>query len=187
MQIRPPYAHGFGRVAAWPHRTALADPARNAEAVLAMAAALDAQGTALAIFPELALSGYSIEDLLLQDVLLDAVEQAVATVLAQSVALGTLLVVGAPLRHAGRLYNTALVIHRGRLLGVVPKSYLPTYREFYEGRQFGAGRGLTGLEIGIGAMSAPFGTDLLFEAADLPGLTLGVEICEDMWIPVTPG
>src|ERR1700709_2021084 len=129
------YNHGFVRVAACTIRTSLANPAGNAAAILEMAEDCAVKGVGLAIFPELTLSGYSIEDLLLQDVLLDAVEQAVATVLAQSAALGTVLVVGAPLRHEGRLYNTALVIHRGRLLGVVPKSYLPTYREFYERRQ----------------------------------------------------
>ena len=185
MPFHSLYTHGFARVAACTHRTALADPARNAQAVLAMAADLDAQGVALAIFPELALSGYSIEDLLLQDVLLDAVEQAVATVLDGSVGLGTLLVVGAPLRHADRVYNTALVIHRGRLLGVVPKSYLPTYREFYERRQIAAGDLLRG-EITLAGQAAPIGSDLLFAAEDVAGFVLHVEICEDMWVPIPP-
>ena len=185
MPFHSLYTHGFARVAACTHRTALADPARNAQALLAMAADLDAQGVALAIFPELALSGYSIEDLLLQDVLLDAVEQAVATVLDGSVGLGTLLVVGAPLRHADRVYNTALVIHRGRLLGVVPKSYLPTYREFYERRQIAAGDLLRG-EITLAGQTAPIGSDLLFAAEDVAGFVLHVEICEDMWVPIPP-
>jgi len=185
MPFHSLYSHGFARVAACTHRTALADPTRNAEAVLAMSADLDAQGAVLAIFPELALSGYSIEDLLLQDVLLDAVEQAVATVLAQSAGLGVMLVVGAPLRHAGRLYNTALVMHRGRLLGVVPKSYLPTYREFYERRQVAAGDELRGL-ITLAGQTVPIGNDLLFAAEDVPGFVLHVEICEDMWVPIPP-
>ena len=185
MPFHSLYSHGFARVAACTHRTVLADPVRNAEAVLAMAADLDAEGVALAIFPELALSGYSIEDLLLQDVLLDAVEQAAATVLAQSAGLGTMLVVGAPLRHAGRLYNAALVMHRGRLLGVVPKSYLPTYREFYERRQVAAGDELRGL-ITLAGQTAPIGNDLLFAAEDVPGFVLHVEICEDMWVPIPP-
>jgi NAD+ synthase (glutamine-hydrolysing) len=94
---------------------------------------------------------------------------------------------GAPLRHGARTYNCAVVVHRGRLLGVVPKSYLPTYREFYEARHFGAGKGLRDLEISVGAMKAPFGVDLLFEADDLPNFTVGIELCEDMWVPVTPG
>ncbi|HEV2674726.1 MAG TPA: NAD(+) synthase [Aliidongia sp.] len=185
MNFHSIYAHGFARVAACSHRTALADPATNARTVLAMATDLDRQGVALAVFPELALSGYSIEDLLLQDVLLDAVEQAVATVLERSTALRPMLVVGAPLRHAGRVYNTALVIHRGRLLGVVPKSYLPTYREFYERRQIAAGDLLRG-EITVAGQCAPIGNNLLFAAEDLPGFVLHAEICEDMWVPVPP-
>src|SRR3569623_2054526 len=92
----------------------------------------------------------------------------------------------APLRHGARIYNCAVVVHRGRILGVVPKTYLPTYREFYEGRHFASGAGSAGDDIAIGTMRAPFGVDLLFEAEDVAGLTIGVEICEDMWIPVTP-
>src|SRR6202011_4093569 len=109
-----------------------------------------------------------------QDALLDAVEQAVATVLAQSAGLAPVLVVGAPLRHAGRIYNMALVIHRGRLLGVVPKSYLPTYREFYERRQAAAGDRLRG-EITLAGQRVPVGNDLLFAAEDVPGFVLHVE------------
>ncbi|HLZ66568.1 MAG TPA: NAD(+) synthase [Aliidongia sp.] len=185
MNFRSLYAHGFARVAACTGRTSLADPARNAETVLAMARDCDRQGVALAIFPELTLSGYSIEDLLLQDALLDAVEEAAATVLEQSAGLAPVLVVGAPLRHAGRVYNTALVIHRGRLLGAVPKSYLPTYREFYERRQVAAGDVLRG-EITLAGQRAPIGNDLLFAAEDVPGFVLHVEICEDMWVPIPP-
>ena len=105
--------------------------------------------------------------------------------LEQSRDLAPLLVVGAPLRHAGRVYNTALVIHRGRLLGVVPKSYLPTYREFYERRQIAAGDMLRG-EITLAGQRAPIGNDLLFAAEDLPGFVLHVEICEDFWVPIPP-
>ena len=185
MKFRSLYAHGFARVAACTNRTALADPNRNAEAVLTMARDCDRQGAVLAIFPELTLSGYSIEDLLLQDALLDAVERAVATVLEQSRDLGLVLVLGAPLRHAGRVYNTALVIHRGRLLGVVPKSYLPTYREFYERRQIAAGDAMRG-EIRLAGQVVPIGNDLLFAAEDMPGFVLHVEICEDFWVPIPP-
>ncbi len=185
MNFRSLYAHGFARVAACSTRTHLADPGRNAEAVLAMARACAAEGAVLAVFAELTLSGYSIEDLLLQDALLDAVEAAIGTVVAGSAELATVLVVGAPLRHAGRVYNTALVIHRGRVLGVVPKSYLPTYREFYERRQIAAGDALRG-EITIGGATVPIGNDLLFAAEDLPGFVLHVEICEDFWVPIPP-
>ena len=185
MNFHSLYAHGFARVAACTTVTALADPASNAASILAMARDCDAQGVALAVFPELGLSGYSIEDLLLQDALLEAVEQAAALVLEASAGLAPVLVVGAPLRHAGRVYNTALVMHRGRLLGVVPKSYLPTYREFYERRQIAAGDVLRGT-ITLAGQTAPVGSDLLFVAADLPGFVLHVEICEDMWVPLPP-
>jgi NAD+ synthase (glutamine-hydrolysing) len=189
------YRHGFVRVAACTHHTTLADPAANAESVLRLARDCHADGVGVAVFPELTLSGYSIEDILLQDTLLDAVEEALATVVAASADLLPVLVIGAPLRHRNRVYNTAVVIHRGAVLGVIPKSYLPNYREFYERRHFAPGDGVTGtirLRGRAGASGAtgvsdvPFGSDLLFAAADLPELVLHVEICEDMWVPVPP-
>ncbi len=184
--FRSLYTHGFARVAACTIGCALADPAANAEAVLALAAECDREGAAVAVFPELALSGYAIEDLLGQDTLLDAVEHAVPTLLAGSALLRPMLLVGAPLRHAGRIYNAALAIHRGRLLGVVPKIHLPNYREFYEPRHFASGAGMRGDEIRIGPLAAPFGTDLLFAAHDVPGLVVHAEICEDFWVPAPP-
>ena len=131
------------------------------------------------------LSGYSIEDILLQDALLDAVEDALLDVVAASADLMPVLVVGAPLRYQHRIYNTAVVIHRGKVLGVAPKSYLPTYREFYERRQMAAGDDVRGT-IRIGDADVPFGPDLLFTATDLPGFVLHVEICEDMFVPIPP-
>jgi NAD+ synthase (glutamine-hydrolysing) len=179
------YRHGFVRVAACTHHTTLADPAANAQSVLRMARDCHDDGVALAVFPELTLSGYSIEDILLQDGLLDAVEGAVATVVAASAELTPVLVVGAPLRHRHRVYNTALVIHRGAVLGVVPKSYLPNYREFYERRQMAAGDDIAGT-IRVAGAEVPFGPDLLFAATDLPNFVLHVEVCEDMWVPIPP-
>jgi len=179
------YRHGFVRVAACTHHTTLADPAANAESVLRMAGDCHDDGVALAVFPELTLSGYSIEDILLQDGLLDAVEVALADVVAASTELLPILVVGAPLRHRHRVYNTAVVIHRGTVLGVVPKSYLPNYREFYERRQMAAGDDVGGT-IRVAGADVPFGPDLLFAAADLPNFVLHVEVCEDMWVPIPP-
>ena len=135
MDFYSAYRHGFVRVAACTHHTTLADPAANADSVLRLARACHDDNVALAIFPELTLSGYSIEDILLQDALLDAVEDALLDLVVASADLLPALVVGAPLRYRHRIYNTAVVIHRGRVLGVAPKSYLPTYREFYERRQ----------------------------------------------------
>ena len=128
------YAHGFARVAAVTVPVAIADPATNAQTILDAARELHEDHVGLAVFPELSLTGYAIDDLVLQDVLLDAVEDAVETLVAASVELMPVLVVGAPLAHGNRLYNCAVVIHRGEILGVVPKSHLPNYREFYEGR-----------------------------------------------------
>jgi NAD+ synthase (glutamine-hydrolysing) len=181
MNFHSIYSHGFARVAACTIVSSVADPTANAVAILDAARACHEKSVAVAVFPELCLSGYAIEDLLLQDALLDATERAVATIVEASVGFTTVLVVGAPLRQGSRIYNCDVVVHRGRVLGVVPKTYLPTYREFYEGRHFGSGRDAPDLEISLGSMCAPFGTDLLFEADDVPGLIIGIEICEDMW------
>ncbi|WP_028312014.1 NAD(+) synthase [Derxia gummosa] len=180
------YRHGFARVAACSNPVRLADPASNAAAVARLAQRCHDDGVALAVFPELALSGYAIDDLLLQDVLLDAVEAAVETLVEASSHWRTLVLVGAPLRHGNRLYNCAVAIQSGHLLGVVPKTYLPNYREFYEKRHFASGAGVAGQTIAVGARSVPFGTDLLFEAHDLPGFVVHAEICEDVWVPVPP-
>jgi len=185
MDFYSAYARGFVRVAACTHRTVLADPAANAESVLRIARDCHGEGVAIAVFPELTLSGYSLEDILMQDSLLDAVEAAVAEVVAGSADLLPVLVVGAPLRHLHRIYNTAVVIHRGAILGVAVKSYLPTYREFYERRQVAAGDDMRGV-IRIRGADVPFGPDLLFDALDVPGLVLHVEICEDMFVPIPP-
>ena len=185
MDFYSAYRHGFARVAACTHRTALADPAANAASVLRIARSCHDEGVAVAVFPELTLSGYSIEDILLQDSLLDAVESALEDLLAGSVDLLPVLVVGAPLRHLHRIYNTAVVIHRGAILGVAVKSYLPTYREFYERRQMAPGDDMRGTIRVLGA-DVPFGPDLLFDAQDVPGLILHVEICEDMFVPIPP-
>ncbi|MEU0061449.1 NAD(+) synthase, partial [Streptomyces sp. NPDC006334] len=180
------YEHGFARVAACTGHAAIAEPNANAEAVLRQARRCSEEGVAVALFPELGLCGYSIEDLLLQDALLDEVEEALLAVVAGSADLLPVLVVGAPLRHRHRIYNCAVIVHRGRILGVAPKSYLPNYREFYEKRQIAAGDDERGGTIVLGGASVPFGPDLLFAAEDVPGLVLHAEICEDMWVPVPP-
>ncbi|MCL6731097.1 NAD(+) synthase [Streptomyces neyagawaensis] len=180
------YQHGFARVAACTGHAAIADPPANAEAVLRQARRCAEDGVAVAVFPELCLSGYSIEDLLLQDALLDDVEAALRTVVAGSADLLPVLVLGAPLRHRHRIYNCAVVVHRGRILGIAPKSYLPNYREFYEKRQIAAGDDERGGTIRVAGAEVPFGPDLLFTAEDIPGLVVHAEVCEDMWVPVPP-
>ncbi len=186
MPFHSLYAHGFARVAACTADVYIADPGRNAQSIVDVSGRLSEAGVAVAVFPELALTGYAVDDLLGQDVVLDAVHEGLATIVQASTDLLPVIIAGAPLRHGSRLFNTAVVIHRGTVLGVVPKIHLPNYREFYERRQFASGRGIAGLEITVAGRRAPFGTDLLFAATDVPGLAVGVEICEDMFVPVPP-
>ncbi len=178
------YDQGFARIAACTVPVAVADPAANAATVLAEVRACHDEGVAVAIFPELCLSGYAIDDLLLQDALLEGVLAAIATIAEASRELTPVIVVGAPLRHDHRLFNCAVVIHGGEVLGVVSKSHLPNYREFYERRYFAAGD--EGESLVLLGSEVPFGGDLLFHATDVTGLVLHVEICEDMWVPVPP-
>src|SRR3954454_9170363 len=186
MEFWSAYAQGFARVAACTIPVALADPAANALTVVAQARECHDDGVAVAVFPELCLSGYSIEDLFLQDTLLDAVQEAVAAIVDASADLLPVIVVGAPLQHGTRLLNCAVVVKSGRILGVAPKSYLPNYREFYERRHFAPGDDLRGTTIRVAGAEVLLGPDLVFTASDLPGLRLHVEICEDMWVPVPP-
>ncbi len=180
------YRHGFARVAVCIPPVRVADPHYNAEQTLAMARNASEQGAVVALFPELGLSAYSNDDLFQQDALLDAVLAALEHVRAASTTLLPVLLVGAPLRFEGRLFNCAVAVQRGRVLGVVPKSYLPNYREFYEKRQFAAARNAISREVTLLGQTVPFGSDVLFEAEDVPHLVLHAEICEDVWTPVPP-
>lgn len=181
-----PYRHGFVRVATAVPKVKLADPATNAQSVLALAREAHDAGVAVIVFPELGLTGYTIDDLLQQEVLLDAVEAAIATLAAETRKLSPMIVVGAPLRDAGRLYNTGVAIQSGQILGVVPKSFLPNYREFYERRWFTPGAGVTGKALSLAGQAVPFGTDVLFRANGPTPFTVGIEICEDVWTPNPP-
>jgi NAD+ synthase (glutamine-hydrolysing) len=190
MNTRPPfestYAHGFLRVAVCTPRVDVAAPASNVERTIALARRAADRQAALVLFPELGLSSYSNEDLVLQDALLDGVESAIADLLEASRACGAVLVVGAPLRAESRLFNCALVVCNGQLLGVVPKSYLPNYREFYEKRQFASASQALSASITVAGRRVPFGNDLVFQSARCPDFALHVEICEDVWVPVPP-
>ncbi|MGZ0712854.1 NAD(+) synthase (plasmid) [Coraliomargarita sp. W4R53] len=180
------YRHGFARIAACTIPVAVADPRTNAAAILESARECDAESVAVAVFPELSLTGYAIDDLVMQDVVLDAVVTAIEDLVVASEDLFPVLVVGAPLRHRNRLYNCAVVIHRGEILGVAPKSYLPTYREFYERRWYAPGEAWAGEAVRIGVHEAAIGTNLLFDVRDVEGLTFHAEVCEDMWVPIPP-
>jgi NAD+ synthase (glutamine-hydrolysing) len=181
-----PYEHQFVRVAACVPPVAVAEPATNAGQALALIKEGEKAGVALMVFPELCLSAYAIDDLLFQDAVLDAVAVEVDRLVTASRNLAPVFVVGAPLRRQGRLYNCAVAIHRGQLLGIVPKVFLPNYREFYERRHFTSGEDVRGGTIVVAGHEAPFGIDLIFAAGGATPFTFHVEICEDLWVPQPP-
>src|SRR3569623_1620324 len=180
------HSHGFVRVAVCTPAVAVGDPGFNATQTLVLAREGHDRGVDLIVFPELGLSAYAIDDLFLQDALLARVEAEIGKLVAASRELAPVLIVGAPLQHNGALYNCAVAISRGRILGVTPKSFLPNYREFYENRWFSPGAGLTGLTMSLAGQEAPFGADLVFEASDLADFTFAAEICEGVWSPAPP-
>ena len=186
IEFRSAYDQGFARVAAVTLPVTLADPAANAAAVIERARDLGDDGVCLAVFPELGLTGYSIDDLLLSDVLLSETLAAIETIRAASAGFLPAVVVGAPLREGGRLFNCAVIIAGGTVRGAAPKSYPPAYREFYEKRHFACGAGAGVDRIDINGVRVPFGTGLLFGVDDVPGLIFHAEVCEDMWVPVPP-
>jgi len=180
------HTHGFIRAAVACPRVRVADPAYNVARTIEMARDADQRGASLILFPELGLSAYAIDDLLQQDALLAAVEAALGELVEVSRALHPLIVVGAPLRHRGRLYNCAVAILRGRVLAATPKIYLPNYREFYERRHFASGAFVAAEEISVAGQMTPFGSDVLLEAADFDNLVIHMEVCEDVWVPIPP-
>lgn len=180
------YRHGFARVAVGIPRVALGNPQINLKNTLQLAQQAARQHAVVAVFPELGLSGYSNEDLFHQEALLWQAEESLRQVVAASEQWGLLLLVGVPLTFEQKLFNCAAVIHRGRLLGIVPKSYLPNYREYYERRQFTSGLAAVSTEVSLFGQTVPFGTNLLFWADDLPDFQLAVELCEDLWAPLPP-
>jgi NAD+ synthase (glutamine-hydrolysing) len=181
------YRHGFARIAVAVPTLRVADPAYNANETVALMRQAAERRAVCAVFPELGLSAYSCDDLFQQQALLDACQQALAQVLEASRGLPLLVTVGMPLRVDDLLFNCAIVLCDGRLLGVVPKTYLPNYREFYELRQFTSGRAARFETVELsGQRDVPFGADLLFRVASQPMLTFHVEICEDLWVPIPP-
>ena len=181
------HTHGFVRVATSTPRVRPADVTFNLTSVLEEAEAAHRARVDLLVYPELCLSAYAIDDLHLQHALLERVETALARLVEASAQLSPVLLVGAQLRRGDKVYNCAVVIAGGAILGVIPKSFLPNYREFYEKRYFAHGRGCQSLWITIAGEEVPFGTDLIFSAENVPGFTFGAEICEDFWAPNPPG
>ena len=180
------YAHEMARVAVAVPHVRVADPAFNAERTIALAREAAGRGAALVLFPELGLSAYTNEDLHLQDALLDATLAALSSVVEASQDLAAVLLVGAGLRFEGSVFNCAVAVHQGRILGLSPKLYLPNYREFYEKRQFASARDAAFDHVRVLGQRVPFGTDLVFEATNVAGFAFHMETCEDFWTPIPP-
>ncbi len=181
------YRHGFVRTAVCVPEVRVADPVFNAQATIRLAKAAARQNAVLAVFPELGLSAYSNEDLFHQDALLASVQEALEKVARETASLNLILVVGAPLRSGCRLFNCGVVLYQGEILGVAVKSYLPTYREFYEGRQFSPAEEAVEKTIRLcGRDDIPFGADLIFRIDNIPNFSFFIELCEDVWVPVPP-
>jgi len=180
------YSHGFIRATVAIPFVRVADPAYNVERTLRLARRASEIHAAIALFPELGISAYSNEDLFHQDALIDATRSALASLVRASRDLSPVLLIGAPLRFEHKLFNCAIVIYRGKVLGLVPKTYIPNYREFYEKRQFTSARDATLREVPFLDEMVPFGSDLIFEASNISGFSLHVEICEDIWAPIPP-
>jgi NAD+ synthase (glutamine-hydrolysing) len=179
--------HGFLRAAAASPPVRVADPERNADEVVEFTARAAASGVQVLVFPELGLTGYTCGDLFFSlSTLVEGAERALARVLRETAATPSVLVVGLPVTIGGQLFNAAAVAQAGRLLGVVPKTYLPGYKEYYEERWFSSSRESRATSVRLAGQEAPFGTDLLFQVPGEPGVCLAVEICEDLWAPIPP-
>ncbi|HWO43449.1 MAG TPA: NAD(+) synthase [Candidatus Eisenbacteria bacterium] len=181
------YSHGFIRVAVGVPESRVADPAFNGARTIELMEKAEGQSAILALFPELGLSEYSCEDLFHQQALLNASLESLRNVLKASEQLNLIAVVGLPLQVDHLLFNCAVVLGRGKILGIVPKTFLPNYREFYEGRQFAPAPASQSTAVDVlGQKEIPFGEHLLFHCRQEARFTFFVEICEDLWVPVPP-
>jgi NAD+ synthase (glutamine-hydrolysing) len=179
--------HGFVRVAAAVPTLRVADCDFNAEQILALMARAESEQVDLLVFPELSITGYTCADLFQQLVLQEKAQDALARISRQGNAVFSgLAVVGLPVMIDDRLFNCAAVLHQGKVLGVVPKSFIPNYKEFYERRWFSEAAAAQSKQITVDGETVQFGTDQLFQAGDGEGFVVGVEICEDLWVPIPP-
>ena len=176
---------GFVKVASATPRIRVADPVYNAQVICEQAKEAAEHGAKIVVFPELCITGYTCNDLFLQELLLEKAKEALLTIAEETGQLETLFLVGLPVDKDGRLYNVAAVLYRGRILGMIPKKNIPMYAEFYEGRHFTPGEE-TVTEYRLGKQVIPFGSNLLFRCEELPELILGCELCEDLWVAEPP-
>ena len=177
--------HGFIKVAAMTPKIRVADPAYNAKEVCKGIAEANTKGAKIIVFPELCLTGYTCSDLFLQELLLEQAREALRTVAEATEGSDALVFVGLPLEKDSKLYNVAAVLQNGEVLAFIPKKFIPSYAEFYETRHFTAGNVIAEAYYFDGE-EVPFGTNILFEADKVNGFTVGCEICEDVWAPLSP-
>ena len=186
LPFHHPYRHDFVRVAVAVPRIRVADPAFNAAETISMLEQVAAEGASLVAFPELGLAAYTSDDLFHQRALLDACEAALAQVAEATARIPLTAIVGLPVRVDHLLFNCAAVVSGGQILGLVPKTYLPNYGEFYEARQFNGADNALSPEATLAGATVPFGNQLIFEASNQPLLRFHAEICEDLWVPIPP-
>ena len=181
------YSHGFIRVAVGVPEVRVADAAFNAARTIELMERAEGERAVLTLFPELGLSAYSCDDLFHQRALLDASVTRLQRILEASKQLALVAVVGMPLQVDHLLFNCGVVLHKGKILGVVPKTYLPNYREFYEPRQFAPASAAHSSTVELfDQKNIPFGQEILFKSANDSAFTFFVEICEDLWVPIPP-
>ncbi|MDO5134902.1 MAG: NAD(+) synthase [Eubacteriales bacterium] len=176
---------GFVKVAAATPHITVADCRANGEEILRLIREMEAESAKIMVFPELCITGYTCQDLFLQRQLLDSAMETLRMLADRTREVDALIFVGLPLRHCGKLYNTAAVLNHGRILGFVPKTHLPNYNEFYEKRHFSSGSDCQEA-VRLDGEEVPFGTELIFYSEELPELTVAAEICEDLWVPLPP-
>jgi len=177
--------HGFVKTAAATPLIEVADCIHNSEQILSLIREMEKENTAVMVFPELCITGYTCGDLFWQNTLLDSAEKQLLWLAKETENVDALIAVGLPVSVAGKLYNTAAFLNRGKILGLIPKSYIPNHGEYYEARNFTPAPLENGTAV-IGGQEVPFGTNLLFVCNELRELIVGCEICEDLWVPDPP-
>jgi len=178
--------HSFIRVAAAVPKIKVGDIDYNLTQIIEFAKRAARKGASVTVFPELAVTGYTMGDLFSQQIVIEKSREALGKLAASSRNIKSLLLVGLPIVLEGKLYNVAAIISDGKILGIIPKTHIPNYKEFYEERWFASAYDLIGKETDLLGQHVPVGTDILFRAKDNPEIILGVEICEDLWVPIPP-
>ena len=177
--------HGFIKTAAGTPKIQVADCVYNAGEILKLIRQMETEGAKIMAFPELCITGYTCQDLFWQTLLLDSAKEQLVWLAGETSQVDALIIVGLPWEYNGKLYNVAAVLNRGKILGLVPKTNLPNYAEYYEARHFTPADPETHM-VTIGEENVPFGTKLLFSCPQMPGMKVAVEICEDLWVPNPP-